>query len=154
MSRKPTSSLELVEGQELRVKDERPRKQRKWSKNLLLQRRNYGHANLLKEIRVSEPEDFRDFLRVDAQFFDELFSLFEPLIRKKDTMMRSSSPPSERLSTTLRSTTSVRGTRDSNPKSPDSKSNALPHGEPTPLGDHGSGHIRTFYKNRKTATIF
>ena len=53
-----------------------------------------------------------------------------------------------------KSTTSVRGTRDSNPKSSDSKSNALPHGEPAPLGDHGSGHIRTFYKNRKTATIF
>ena len=82
--------------------DERPRKQRKWSKTLLLQRRTYRHANLLKEIRVSEPEDFRNFLRMDAQSFDELLSLVEPLIRKKDIVMPSSIPPSERLSITLR----------------------------------------------------
>ena len=38
-----------------------PCKQRKWSKDWLLQRRTYGHANLLKEIRNSEPESFRNF---------------------------------------------------------------------------------------------
>ena len=40
---------------------ERPCKQTKWSKDWLLRRRTYGHANLLKEIRISEPEDFRHF---------------------------------------------------------------------------------------------
>ena len=39
---------------------------------------------------------------MDAQSFDEPLSLVEPLIRKKDTVMRSSIPPSERLSITLR----------------------------------------------------
>ena len=38
-----------------------PCKQRKWSKDWLLQRRTYGHANLLKEIRNSEPESFCNF---------------------------------------------------------------------------------------------
>ncbi|KAK3726249.1 hypothetical protein RRG08_008630 [Elysia crispata] len=49
----------------------------------------------------SEPEDFRHFLRMDAQSFDELLRA-EPFIRKKDTVMRSSISPSERLSVTLR----------------------------------------------------
>ena len=41
--------------------DERPRKQWKWSKQWLLQRPTFGQANLLKEIRISEPKDFRGF---------------------------------------------------------------------------------------------
>ena len=41
--------------------DEGPRKQGKWSKPWLLQRPTFEHANFLKEIRISEPEDCRDF---------------------------------------------------------------------------------------------
>ena len=77
---------------------ERPRKRRKWSKEWFLQRGiNYGHASLRKE-----PEDFRNFLRMDGPLFDELLGLVEPLIRKEDTVMRASIPPSERFSITLR----------------------------------------------------
>ena len=77
------------------LEDERPRKRRKWSKDWLLQRGTYGHAKLLKELRISEPEDFRNFLRMDVQSFDELLGLVEPLIRKQETVMRSSIPPSD-----------------------------------------------------------
>ena len=64
--------------------DKKKRKlRRKWSKDWLLQRVTYGHANLLKELRINEPEDFHNFLRMDAQSFDELLSLVEPLIRKQ-----------------------------------------------------------------------
>lgn len=82
--------------------DETPRKKRKWSKDWFLKRATYGHANLLQELRLSEPEDFRNFLRMDGASFDELLCLVEPFIKKKDTIMRSSIAPSERLSITLR----------------------------------------------------
>ena len=82
---------------------ERPRKRRKWSKEWFLQRGiNYGHVSLLKELRIKEPEDFRNFLRMDGPSFDELLGLVEPLIRKEDTVMRASIPPFVRLSITLR----------------------------------------------------
>ena len=72
---------------------ERLRKRRKWSKEWFLQRGiNYGHASLLKELRIKEPEDFRNFLRMDGPSFDELLGLVEPLIRKEDTVMRASIP--------------------------------------------------------------
>ena len=80
--------------------DEKPR--RKWSKDWFLKRREYGHVNLLRELRANEPDDFRNFLRMDAPSFDELLGLVAPLIRKEDTVMRSSISPSERLSITLR----------------------------------------------------
>ena len=67
-----------------------------------LKRETYGHVNLLQELRVNEPEDFRNFLRMDAPSFDELLGLVEPLIKKEDTVMRPSISPSERLSITLR----------------------------------------------------
>ena len=82
--------------------DKPPGKRRKWSKDWFLKRETYGHVNLLQELRVNEPEDFRNFLRMDAPSFDELLGLVEPLIRKEDTVMRPSIPPSERLSITLR----------------------------------------------------
>lgn len=82
--------------------DKPPGKRRKWSKDGFLKRETYGHVNLLQELRVNEPEDFRNFLRMDAPSFDELLGLVEPLIRKEDTVMRPSISPSERLSITLR----------------------------------------------------
>ncbi|KAK3737678.1 hypothetical protein RRG08_066365 [Elysia crispata] len=82
--------------------DETLCQRRKWSKNWLLQRGTYRHATHLKELRISEPEDFRNFLQMDAQSSDELLGLVELLMRKKDTVTRSSISPSERLSITLR----------------------------------------------------
>ena len=74
--------------------DKPPGKRRKWSKDWFLKRETYGHVNLLQELRVNEPEDFRNFLRMDAPSFDELLGLVEPLIRKEDTVMRPSISPS------------------------------------------------------------
>lgn len=80
--------------------DKPPGKRRKWSKDWFLKRETYWHVNLLQEIRVNQPEDFRNFLRMDAPWFDELLSLVEPLIRKEDNVMCPSITPSERLSIT------------------------------------------------------
>ncbi|GFS03052.1 hypothetical protein ElyMa_006460300 [Elysia marginata] len=82
--------------------DELPLKRGKWSKDWFLKRETYGQYKLLKELRCNEPEDFRYFLGMDSQSFDELLGLDYPFKRKKDTVMRQSMPPSERMSITLR----------------------------------------------------
>ena len=87
---------------------ERPRKRRKWSKEWFLQRGiNYGHASLLKESRIKEPEDFHNFLRMDGPSFDELLGLVESLIRKEDTVMRASIPVLLRLNFPQRRQSSI-----------------------------------------------
>ncbi|XP_031334657.1 uncharacterized protein LOC116164601 [Photinus pyralis] len=49
-----------------------------------------------------EPEDYRNFLRMDGESFDYLLELVRPDIEKKDTNMREAIPASQRLSITLR----------------------------------------------------
>lgn len=71
-------------------------------KRWLMERRTYGHVNLLAELRLNEPEDYKNFLRMDGDSFDELLSLVTPFIQKQDTMMRESISPLQRLSITLR----------------------------------------------------
>jgi len=42
------------------------KQQRKWMKEWLKKRNEYTHENLLKDLRLSEPFDFQNFLRIDA----------------------------------------------------------------------------------------
>ena len=87
----------------LALEDTPKRKKRcKWSKKWFLRRRELGHARLLRELRDDEPEDYRNFLRMDAASYDELLDMVRPLIQKEDTIMREAIPPNERLSITLR----------------------------------------------------
>ncbi|XP_055625145.1 putative nuclease HARBI1 [Toxorhynchites rutilus septentrionalis] len=51
---------------------------------------------------MTEPNDFRNFIRMDAGMFDELLALVAPQIERKDTIMRDAIPVSQRLSITLR----------------------------------------------------
>jgi len=45
----------------LAVDDEdKQRKKRKWSKQWLLERRQYSHMNLLRELQSNEPADFKN----------------------------------------------------------------------------------------------
>ena len=50
--------------------DEPRRKCRKWSKDLYLKRELYWHVNLLKELLAEEPEDCRNFRRMDETAFE------------------------------------------------------------------------------------
>ena len=61
----------------------------------------YTHENLLKDLRLSEPSDFQNFLRLDTSF-DELLKMITRRIEKRNTTMRDAIPPSQRLSITLR----------------------------------------------------
>ncbi|KAF6215678.1 hypothetical protein GE061_000009, partial [Apolygus lucorum] len=54
---------------------------------------------LLEEL---ETEDFRNFLRMDVEVFEELLNMVTPFIQKKDTLMREAVTAEERLVVTLR----------------------------------------------------
>ena len=52
----------------------------------------YSNETLLKELRVSEQEDYRNYMRVNSAEFDELLKMMAPIITKKNTVMRNSIP--------------------------------------------------------------
>ena len=78
------------------------KKQRRWMKEWLKKRNEYTHEHFLKDVRLSEPSVFQNFLRLDATSFDELLNIITPRIEKRNTTMRDAIPSSQRLSITLR----------------------------------------------------
>ena len=76
------------------------RKGEKWSKKWYLERATYGHK-LLEESTQNEPDDYENFLWMDAESFDEFSNLVSSSIRKKDTVMRAAISPVEWLSLTI-----------------------------------------------------
>lgn len=78
------------------------KKRRMWQKNWLANREKYYHMSLLRELRDNNPDDFKNYLRMDASTFDELLNLMKPHLSKQDTAMRRSIPADERLIATLR----------------------------------------------------
>lgn len=79
----------------------RRRPRRRWVKDWLLKRNQYSHISLLEELRF-EPDDWRNYLRMDEDSYVILLNLVTPLIEKQDTQMRSAISTHERLSATLR----------------------------------------------------
>ncbi|KAJ8944913.1 hypothetical protein NQ318_012722 [Aromia moschata] len=76
---------------------------RRWSKEWYKNEKNrFTHEHLVNLLRDSEPEDYRNFLRMDQESFDYLLELVRPDIEKKDTNMREAISASQRLSITLR----------------------------------------------------
>ena len=64
------------------------RKRAKWSKEWFLQRSKFGQTKLLRELSHNEPRDFKNFLRMDVEPFNELLQMVVPLIEKQSTNMR------------------------------------------------------------------
>lgn len=84
-------------------KIERKKKKRSiWMKEWLKRRCVSSHVHLLKDLEVTAPSDFKNFLRMDSETYMELLNLTAPLIEKQDTCMRPAITPNERLSATLR----------------------------------------------------
>lgn len=77
------------------------RKRSKWVKQWLINRQVYSHMHLINELRL-EPDDYRNYMRMDENSYTELLELVSPLLQKEDTIMRLAITPHERLSTTLR----------------------------------------------------
>ena len=83
--------------------DESKSKKRKlWMKELFKKRSKFTHENLLKELLLSAPADYENYLRMDREIFMDLLEMTTPLIQKMDTKLRDSISASERLSSTLR----------------------------------------------------
>jgi len=84
-------------------KPKKVKKQRRtWTKEWLKNRQQYTHEKLLTELRNFEKNDFKNFLRMDDECFDEILNLVNPFIKKQNTSMREAIPASQRLSVTLR----------------------------------------------------
>lgn len=76
-------------------------KKRKPQKSWIEKRATYSHINLIKELS-NEPDDFRNYLRMDETTYRRLLDLVTPLIQRNDTGMKCSITPHERLTATLR----------------------------------------------------
>ena len=57
---------------------------------------------LMKELQSEDPAALKNFLRMQQPQFDELLAKVTPIIEKRDTRMRESISPAERLAITLR----------------------------------------------------
>ena len=74
-----------------------------WSKTWIQKRQGHGvYASLLRELQGDDPEAFRQCHRLDVNSFKYVLKIVEPLIRKKETVMRASICPEERLAVTRR----------------------------------------------------
>lgn len=82
----------------LKKKNKSVCKKRVWMKK----REVFSHLNLLNELILSSPHDFRNFLRMNEDLYNELLEMVTPKILKKDTPMRDAISVNQRLSITLR----------------------------------------------------
>lgn len=66
-------------------------------------RNQYGaYHSLIQELSAEDPNGLKNFLRMDMASFNELLEMVTPLIKRRDTLMRNSISPAERLALTLR----------------------------------------------------
>ncbi|XP_041850894.1 uncharacterized protein LOC121646080 [Melanotaenia boesemani] len=81
----------------------RSKVRRTWVRSWLQKRTGQGvYANLLQEMRLEDPESFRQYHRLDRESFGRVLEMVGPSIRKVDTTMRQSISPGERLAITRR----------------------------------------------------
>ena len=77
------------------------KKRSKWVKDWKLNR-NFSDIQLLCELEENNPDDYRNYLRMDLQDFKLLLELIGPKIEKQNTVMRMAITAEERLIATLR----------------------------------------------------
>ena len=96
----------------LLIKKKRNKRRRtKWCKKWLLKRRIHSHINLINDLK-EDPNDWRNYLRMDENAYNELLQMITPIIERQNTVMRISISPHERLSCTLRFLATGRSYRD------------------------------------------
>ena len=72
---------------------------REWIKN----RPQLGaYHELVQELKLSDIQGYRNFLRMDPATFELLLSKVGPLVTHQDTVMRKAIAPAERVALTLR----------------------------------------------------
>ena len=85
-------------------KRKRQKRQRSvWVKPWLTRRNELGVGNtLLEEFRLENDEEYKQFLRMSPENFEELLSLVEKEIQKQNTLLRDAIPARMRLAATIR----------------------------------------------------
>ncbi|XP_063221343.1 uncharacterized protein LOC134530450 [Bacillus rossius redtenbacheri] len=87
------------------LKSSRWRRRRWWTRPWI-QRRDEGagcvHRLVNEELKMEDPESYKNYLRMDEQSFQKLKRVVESRIKKKSTNMRQSISVEKRLSVTLR----------------------------------------------------
>jgi len=78
------------------------KRRRFWCKSWLQKRDHYSDMRLLRELQENNPDDFKNYLRMDETAFSELLTAVTPYIVKHDTVMRPAVSPKERLTAMLR----------------------------------------------------
>jgi len=78
------------------------KKRSKWVKDWKLNRHKFSDITLLRELEENNPDDYKNYLRMDSKDFQFLLELIGPNIRKQDTVMRAAISAEERLIATLR----------------------------------------------------
>ncbi|XP_023312264.1 uncharacterized protein LOC111692469 [Anoplophora glabripennis] len=79
------------------------KRRRFWVRDWILRREKYGAYNkLIRELKIEDAQQFKNFIRMSAVDFEELLSKVGRIIQKEDTHLRASISPSERLMVTLR----------------------------------------------------
>lgn len=92
---------ELEELQEERRRNRRPR--RWWVRPMYVNRPIHGHYHaLMEELRLQDPQTFKEFLRVDVPTFYDILARIEGRITKQTTKMREPISPGMKLAFTLR----------------------------------------------------
>jgi hypothetical protein len=66
-----------------------------WTKDWLKCRRVFGHGNLIKELDLSSPLDYKNYLQICPLTFGELLELITPHVQRDDTNMRSNTTVAE-----------------------------------------------------------
>jgi hypothetical protein len=78
------------------------RKSSIWTKDGLKKISVFGHGNLIKELEMSSPLDYKNYLRKCPSTFSELLELIMSLVQKEVTNMREAISPKQRMFVTLR----------------------------------------------------
>ena len=74
-----------------------------WVKTRLLKRDKKGaYNNVIQELRFLDMENYRRYLRMNTETFEELLHRVTPLLEKKSTTMRKPLRVAEKLACTLR----------------------------------------------------
>ena len=85
-----------------RLRD-RARVRRRATRSWLLRRKQRSAYNtLLKELHTEDPNEFRNYFRMDKTTFKMLLEKVRPLIERQDTKLREAISAAERLAVTLR----------------------------------------------------
>ena len=69
---------------------------------LLRRKQRSAYNTLLKELHTEDPNEFRNYFRMDKTTFKMLLEKVRPLIKRQDTKLREAISAAERLAVTLR----------------------------------------------------